>query len=151
MVSSAVERGVITPLIVETETLIDAPMEVAFEALLEELGPANEGPAGSPMPMVLEAMPGGRWYRDLGKSAGHFWGVVQVIKPPTLLEITGPLFMSYPCINHVQYRLASEGLGTRLKLIHRGLGDFEPAHREGVASGWRHLAERTKRRAESRK
>ena len=27
---------------------------------------------------------------------GHFWGHVQAIKRPTLLEITGPLFMSSP-------------------------------------------------------
>jgi uncharacterized protein YndB with AHSA1/START domain len=42
------------------------------------------------MPMVLEARPGGRWFRDLGGNDGHFWGLVQAIKRPTLLEITGP-------------------------------------------------------------
>ena len=47
------------------------------------------------MPMKLEAWPGGRWYRDLGDGNGHFWGHVQAIKRPTLLEISGPLFMSY--------------------------------------------------------
>ena len=44
--------------------------------------------------MTLEPRPGGRWFRDLGDDNGHFWGHVQAIKRPTLLEITGPLFMS---------------------------------------------------------
>ena len=46
--------------------------------------------------MKLEPWPGGRWFRDLGNDNGHFWGLVQAIKRPTLLEITGPLFMSAP-------------------------------------------------------
>jgi hypothetical protein len=55
------------------------------------------------------ARPGGRWYRDLGEDNGHFWGTVQAIKRPTLLEITGPLFMSYAAVSNLQYRLSSGG------------------------------------------
>ena len=40
---------------------------------------------------------------------GHFWGQVQAIKRPTLFEITGPLFMSYPVVSNVQYRLSEVG------------------------------------------
>jgi len=40
-------------------------------------GPFNETTEAKPMPMKLEAWPGGRWYRDLGDNNGHFWGVVQ--------------------------------------------------------------------------
>lgn len=136
--------------VVEQEIVIAAPIAIAFEALLEEMGPANETHDGTPMPMVLEAYPGGRWFRDLGNNAGHLWGFVQVIKPPTLLEIAGPLFMSYPFLNHVQYRLTAEGIGTRLKLTHRGLGEILPAHREGVVPGWRHYLERVKKGSESK-
>lgn len=101
---------------------IAAPIEIAFEALLEEIGPGGEMPGGRPFPMAVEPWPGGRWYRNLGNNAGHLWGHVQVIKPPMLLELCGPLFMSFPAINHVQYRLTAEGEGTRLKLTHRGFG-----------------------------
>ena len=104
------------------EIEIAAPLEIAFEAVLEELGPASEMPDGKPFPMVIEPWPGGRWYRDLGNNAGHLWGHVQVIKPPTLLELCGPMFMSFPALNHVQYRLTAEGDGTRLKFTHRGDG-----------------------------
>jgi hypothetical protein len=136
--------------VVEQEIVIAAPIAITFEALLEELGSANETHDGTPMPMVLEAFPGGRWFRDLGNNAGHLWGFVQVIKPPTLLEICGPLFMSYPFLNHVQYRLVAEGIGTRLKLIHRGIGDILPVHREGVGPGWRHYLERVKKHSETK-
>src|SRR5262249_20683355 len=74
---------------------IAAPIEIAFEAMLEELGPDAQMEDGTPMPFKLETWPGGRWYRDLGNNAGHLWAHVQVIKPPTLLELWGPLMMSY--------------------------------------------------------
>ena len=61
------------------------------------------------MPMKIEAWPGGRWFRDLGDNNGHFWGHVQAIKRPTLLEITGPLFMSYAVVSNLQYRLSEVG------------------------------------------
>ena len=63
---------------------IAAPVEIVFETLLEHLGPRHETAKDWPLPMKLEPWPGGRWYRDLGNSTGHFWGHVQVIKPPTL-------------------------------------------------------------------
>ena len=81
---------------VTEEIRIDASLEDSFAALLEQMGPHNEAPDGAAMPMTLEARPGGRWFRDLGGDNGHHWGHVQAIKRPTLLEITGPLFMSYP-------------------------------------------------------
>ena len=76
---------------VTEETHVRAPLAATFAALLEEMGPSNEGHNGTPMPMTLEPWPGGRWFRDLGDGNGHLWGHVHAIKRPTLLEITGPL------------------------------------------------------------
>lgn len=118
------------------ELQIAAPIDIAFAALLEEVGPASEMPDGKPMPFVLEAWPGGRWFRDLGNNTGHLWGHVQVIKPPTLLELCGPMFMSYASSNHIQYRLIAEGTGTKLKFTHTALGQIPAEHREGVVMGW---------------
>jgi hypothetical protein len=126
---------------------IEAPASVAFEALLEQLGPSSDTPDGKQMPMTLEPWPGGRWYRDLGNNAGHLWGHVQVIKPPLLLEIHGPLFMSYAAVSHVQYRLTEKGRGTRLTLTHRAMGEIAPEHRDGVARGWGHILARVSERA----
>ena len=91
------------------EIHVRSSLEATFKALLEEMGPANQGRNGTPMPMVLEARPGGRWFRDLGDGNGHLWGHVQAIKQPTLLEISGPLMMSFAVANNVQYRLTPTG------------------------------------------
>jgi hypothetical protein len=133
---------------VQKDIDIDAPPTVAFAALLEQLGPGSDMPDGTPMPMKLEPWPGGRWYRDLGNNAGHLWGHVQVIKPPTLLEITGPLFMSYAALAHVQFRLTEQARGTHLALLHRTLGEIAPEHRDGVRQGWEHLLARVRGRAQ---
>jgi uncharacterized protein YndB with AHSA1/START domain len=129
------------------EVEIAAPIEVAFAAMLEEIGPGGEMPDGRPFPKVLEAWPGGRWYRDLGDDAGHLWGHVQVIKPPTLLELSGPLFMSFPALNHVQYRLVAEGKITRLKLAHQAMGPIPDEAREAMNHGWQHMIDRIADRA----
>jgi hypothetical protein len=130
------------------EIEIAAPLEVSFEALLEELGPAGQMPDGKPFPLVLEPWPGGRWYRDLGQSAGHFWGHVQVIKPPTLLELCGPMFMSYPVASHIQYRLTAAGNGTRLTVTHRAFGQIASEIPERVGHGWEHKLSRVRTLAE---
>src|SRR5271167_3137125 len=94
------------------EIHVRAPLDVTFAALLEELGPRSQTPDGVAMPFKIEPWPGGRWYRDLGDGNGHFWGNVQAIKRPTLLEISGPLFMSYGVASNIQYRLSEVDGGT---------------------------------------
>ncbi len=147
--ATAIPEKAVSALNIHKEIDINAPLAVAFEAVLEQLGPNNTTPHG-PMPMKLEAWPGGRWFRDLGNSAGHFWGHVQVIKPPTLLEVTGPLFMSYPAVSHVQYRLTENGRGTRLSMTHRAFGDIAPEHSDGVNQGWEYILGKIKERAEGK-
>src|SRR5688572_10552315 len=87
------------------EIHVRASIAKTFESLLEQLGPGNESPDGQPLSMVIEPKPGGRWYRDLGGDNGHFWGHVQAIKRPTLVEISGPLFISSAVVSNIQYRL----------------------------------------------
>jgi hypothetical protein len=133
---------------VTQEIHVRASLDVTFEALLEQLGPHNEVNEDTPMPMKIEPWPGGRWYRDLGEGNGHFWGHVQAIKRPTLLEITGPLFMSYPAVSNVQYRLSAEEGGTLIKFHHTALGLIQEDHKKGVTSGWGGIHERVRRQAE---
>jgi uncharacterized protein YndB with AHSA1/START domain len=118
------------------ETIIAAPIDIAFDALLAEIGAESTMPDGTAFPFKLELWPGGRWFRDLGNNAGHLWGHVQVIKPPKLLEICGPMFMSFPATNFVQWRLTPEGEGTRLKITHRALGLIPPDVLENASMGW---------------
>ena len=118
------------------DTLVAAAPEIVFDAVLAECGPESTMPDGKPFPFKLEAWPGGRWFRDLGDDAGHLWGHVQVIKPPKLLELCGPMMVSYPATHHIQYRLTPEGDGTRLTLTHRAFGYFPKDFIQGVDQGW---------------
>jgi uncharacterized protein YndB with AHSA1/START domain len=131
------------------EVHVKASLEKTFESLLDQLGPYNETPEGKSLQMKLEPWPGGRWYRDLGDSNGHFWGNVQAIKRPTLLEITGPLFASSAFISNVQYRLSEEQGGTLITFRHSALGWLTEEHRKGVSHGWANLLSRIKSQAES--
>jgi uncharacterized protein YndB with AHSA1/START domain len=130
------------------EIHVRASLEATFAALLEQMGPYNENAERKAMPMKIEAWPGGRWYRDLGDNNGHFWGHVQAIKRPTLLEICGPLFASYPFLSNIQYRLTEVDGGTLISFRHLAIGLIEEGHRQGVVHGWGSLLERTKLRAE---
>jgi uncharacterized protein YndB with AHSA1/START domain len=127
---------------------VRASLGAAFAALLEEMGPSNEGHNGTPMPMTLEPWPGGRWFRDLGDNNGHLWGHVQAIKRPTLLEITGPLMMSFATVSNVQYRLKAMDGGTLITLSHTALGLFPDGYRDALSEGWTHLFERLRQRVE---
>jgi hypothetical protein len=130
------------------ETHVRATLEQTFAALLEELGPENENAEGVKMPMKIEPWPGGRWFRDLGDGNGHLWGHVQAIKRPTLLEIWGPLFMSYAAVSNIQYRLSEEKGGTLIKFHHKALGVISEEHWQNVARGWAHMLAGTRARAE---
>lgn len=151
MPASISEQTVQTLEVVRDEQ-IAAPLDIVWECILEQMGPASETPDGTVMPMVLEPWPGGRWFRDLGNNTGHYWGAVQSIKPPTLLEIQGPLFMSAPAISHVLYRLSSEDGMTRVKFSHRAVGQIDPQLLDGVNvnRGWQSLLSRISKAAESR-
>ena len=133
---------------VTQEIQVRASVEATFAALLEEMGSQNVNGEGAPMPMKIEPWPGGRWYRDLGGNNGHFWGNVQAIKRPTLLEISGPLFASSPFISNVQYRLTEKDGGTLITFHHSGFGILEDHHRQGVSKGWGGLLERVRKHAE---
>jgi hypothetical protein len=128
---------------------VRATPDATFAALLEEIGPQSQSPDGKSMSMKIEPWPGGRWYRDLGNNDGHLWGHVQAIKRPTLLEITGPLFMSYAVVSNVQYRLSEADGGTLIKFRHSALGFIQDEHRRGVSSGWSHILDRVRARAEA--
>ena len=130
------------------EIHVRASLEATFAALLEQIGPQNERMDGTPMPMKIEPWPGGRWYRDLGDQNGHLWGHVQAIKRPTLLEIYGPMFMSYPVASNIQYRLSEVDGGTLITFHHSALGLILDEHRAGVGKGWAYMHEGVRKRAE---
>jgi uncharacterized protein YndB with AHSA1/START domain len=138
------EPSAIQTLNIKKDVLIAAPMDIVFEQLLAPAGPLAD------MGLKVEPWPGGRWFRDLGNNTGHWWGHVQVIKPPKLLELCGPMFMSYPACSHLQYRLTEEAGGTRLTLTHQAIGLISKEHMEGVNKGWGETLEAVKAAAEAK-
>ena len=135
---------------VTQEIRVNATLEVTFDALLEEVGPQFGNDMGNPLSMKLEPWPGGRWYRDLGNNNGHLWGHVQAIKRPTLLEISGPLFASYPLVSNVQYRLTEADGVTTIAFRHTALGFIEGQAATEMGKGWAIVLDRTRKAAEAR-
>jgi uncharacterized protein YndB with AHSA1/START domain len=136
-------------LTINQEIHVQAPLDVTFAALLEQMGPRNETLDGKSMNMKIEAWPGGRWYRDLGDGNGHFWAHVQAIKRPTLLEFAGPLFASFPFVSNVQYRLTEVDGGTLIAFRHAALGIVSDDHKAGMDKGWASMHDRVRRQAEA--
>lgn len=135
--------------IITEEINVCASPEQTFESLVAQMGRLNETPDGTPLPMILEAFPGGRWYRDLGGDNGHLWGFVQNIKRPALLEIWGPLFMSTAATSNLIYRLTETPEGTLITFTHTLVGPFPEEHRKQLATGWTALHARVRKAAEA--
>lgn len=129
---------------VEQHIEIDGAIEEVFKSALRNLGENNKREEGESMQMKLEEFAGGRWYRDRGAGIQLLWGHVQVIKPPVLIEISGPMFMSYPAINHLELKLAENDGKTILTLRHRAIGMIAPEHREGIKEGWQEFLDSMK-------
>lgn len=121
---------------IEQNIEVKGPIDEVFKRVLYRLGKGNMLGDGSSMQMDLEEFAGGRWYRDRGEGIQHLWGHVQVIKAPVLLELSGPMFMSYPAINHLEVKLEEVEGGTKMTFRHRAIGMLDPQHKEGVSHGW---------------
>src|SRR5215510_4091380 len=126
---------------IEQHIEVKAAIGDVFRGVLHRFGEGSTNPNGESLQMILEPWPGGRWFRDRGAGIGHLWGHVQVIKPPVLLELSGPMFMSYPALNHVEVKLEQRPGGTHVDFRHRAIGILDPAHRQGLTSGWGHILE----------
>jgi hypothetical protein len=145
-----VAEEVVRSFSIKREDRIEASIEIVFETILEQMSHLNVKPDGVPMPMKLEAWPGGRWYRELGDNNGHMWGHVQAIKAPELLEIYGPLFMSVPATSNVQYRLKADGNATILQFNHTAMGLIPDDISANVSTGWDNMLKHIRADAERR-
>jgi uncharacterized protein YndB with AHSA1/START domain len=138
-------------LLVELEQTVEikAPPEKVFEGLIQHLCDMEGEPGKPRLKLKLERKPGGRWYRDLGDDSGHLWGFVQSIKPPTLLEICGPMMISNPVNTHMLMRLAPTPAGTKLVFKNEIFGPLPEEYREhmkkGMDEGWKGFVDLLKR------
>jgi uncharacterized protein YndB with AHSA1/START domain len=133
---------------IEQHLDINAKPEKVFAAVLDRLGKNNTRPDGLVMDMNLEPTAGGKWYRDRGNGVTHLWGFVQAFKPSSLIELSWPMFMSYPVMNHIEVKVEAAGNGSKLHFRHRALGMIDPEHRNGVGTGWTHMLKNVKQDSE---
>ena len=122
---------------IEESVEINGAAADVFKSVLYRFGEGNIRPDGESLQLQIEPFAGGRWFRDRGEGVQHLWGHVQAIKPGELLELSGPMFMSYPAINHVEIKLSQIPDGTKVTLRHRVIGMIDPEHREGITTGWK--------------
>ncbi len=127
-----------------------APGDV-FEGLIAHMCELGGEEGKPPLKLKLERWPGGRWFRDLDSGNGHLWGFVQAIRPPTLLELFGPMFMSYPVAGHLIVRLSPIPGGTKVVFKNDVFGPIPAEMRDddkGMAQGWKDMLESLKRDVE---
>ncbi len=137
---------------IEQTIEIKAAPEKVFEGLIQHLCDMEGEPGKPRLKLKLERKPGGRWYRDLGNDSGHLWGFVQSIKPPTLLEIFGPLMISNPVACHLIVRLAPVSGGTKVVFKNEVFGpipdEYKDDMKDGMGQGWEKLLNAVKRDVE---
>lgn len=125
-----------------------APGDV-FEGLITRMCELHGDEGAPPVKLKLERWPGGRWFRDLDGGNGHLWGFVQAIKPPTLIELFGPMFMSYPVAGHLMVRLTQIPGGTKVVFQNQVFGPIPADMRDGgMDEGWADLLKRLKKDVE---
>ena len=129
---------------VQTQSRSPPPSPFAFDAMLEQIGPGftpiRRQAAGAAQARTLGPAAA---TRDLGNNAGHLWATSKSSSSPTLLEITGPLFMSYAVSSHVQYRFTAQANKTLLTLTHRAFGENSaPSTARVCRRGWEYIAQK---------
>ncbi len=120
----------------ETEVDIDASPDEVFRHLIDPQAMVQ----WIGQHAVLEAHPGGRFEIDVNGVPVR--GQYVAVEPPRRVVVTWGMAGNEdlpPGSTEVEFTLAAEGEGTRLRLVHRNLPDSQaPQH----AEGWAHFLPR---------
>jgi hypothetical protein len=94
---------------------------------------------------VIDAMPGGSW-TQMWSTGGALLGTVTQVQAPVLLRINGPLAMSTPVFNTVEFVLEPTAeKGTNLYLTHHAFGLLGPDDQDAYGEVWESLLNRSLR------
>ena len=88
--------------------------------------------------VTIEAEVGGRWMQQWD-SGGALFGTFTVFDPPSLLCVTGPLAMTRPAFNWLEFAFDAADAGTKLTLRHQAMGEFDPDTASIYENGWQEL------------
>lgn len=87
---------------------------------------------------ILEPEVGGRWMQTWDNGGALFANVL-LIDPPRLLRVGGPLAMTRPAHNVVDFAFEPITDGTTLTVSHRGYGELEDEAGQMYLAGWQEL------------
>ena len=122
-------------LTITEEILVRSSIANTFAALLEQMGPANEGHEQAPMPMVLEARPGSPLVPRISATTTATCGATcRRSRRPRCSRSHGPLFMSAAVVSHINARLKEVEGGTLITFNHHAFG-LVPGHAGGSCPG----------------
>jgi uncharacterized protein YndB with AHSA1/START domain len=88
--------------------------------------------------VVIEPEVGGRWMQ-VWDSGGALFGNFTVFDPPSLLCVTGPLAMTRPAFNWLEFIFEPTATGTKLTLRHQAIGEFDADTASIYENGWGEL------------
>jgi len=87
---------------------------------------------------IIEPGVGGRWMQAWD-SGGALFGTFTVWDPPHVLVVSGPLAMTKPAHNRLEFELVPADTGTKVWVRHQAYGDFDADTPEIYANGWNEL------------
>ena len=123
------------------EFFIEASRSTIWRALTTELGSwwpdfSLMGPEGSII--KLENAPGGRMFEEWPDGGGLLWGVVAILKPEELLQMTGDLFPDWggPAYMYRTYRLHNEDGHCRFEFEECSMGTLSESTLASLEEGW---------------
>ena len=99
-------------------------------------------PQDESLQMILEQWPGGRWFRDRGNGIGHLWGHVQGDHAARAAGIERLSVHGVPGGESYRSEARAAAGGIHVDFRHRAIGFIDPAHRQGVTTGWKHMLDR---------
>lgn len=122
----------------EVSIFLPVPAPRAFSAFVNDLDRWWTFRLRDRTRCIIEPHVGGRWMQEWD-NGGALFGNFTVFDPPKMLVITGPLAMTQPAYNRVEFRFEPVEGGTKLWVLHQAFGEFEPDTADMYTDGWEEL------------
>lgn len=138
---------------IEQEIHVDAPVEKAYEALLDINGWWLHRYSDMPNSLRLEATVGGRFWetRDGSDKNGILWGWVSSIEPNDHIVFSGNIGMQGAILGNVTLCTNPQEDGTTIvTLSHEFIGTVPEGYADGFVTGWQRSLQDLKKFIESK-
>jgi uncharacterized protein YndB with AHSA1/START domain len=128
---------------------IDAPAEVVWRSLTEDIGSWWPHSFSDEPKIALEPWVGGRFWEEFGDGGGALYGLVTYLRPGAELTVSGAMGMRGARQYVKTYTLQPAGDGTAVRTVASVLGDISDETRAGYDAGGVEVLQRLKGFAEA--